>query len=301
MVPAKSTFGFVLQFLLLLVLVEAGRKVEAAGNSRDNSWEIDAQTRFIEDARVHGDGLQHGSAEELATDLSCVLWSQISPNVLLRLGADWQRLSFDVPKVVPVPSVLQKVSTIIGLDYQLTDKWLLRAEVQPGLYSDFQNISWGDVDVPMILGAAYLANADLQWLFGLRVDPRSRYPVLPAAGVHWRFADRWTLNLVVPNPRLELELSDKVQAYLGAGIDLGTYSVADHFGDERGRPDLNRATLDYSEIRVGPGLSWKLGPKFSLEAEAGYTVYRRFDFHDEHLLLRPEPSPYVQITGHIRF
>jgi len=235
------------------------------------------------------------------TDLRCVLSPQINPNLLLRLGVEWQRLAFNVPDPVAVPSVLQKVIAIIGVDYQLTDHWLLRADVQPGIYSDFQNISWRDVDAPMVLGAAYLVNANLQWLFGVRVDPLSRYPALPAAGVRWRFADEWTLNLLFPSPRLEWDLNDRVQVYLGVGVEFATFSVGDHFGDAHGRPELNRATLDYSEIGVGPGVSWKVGPHFTIEAEAGCTVYRRVDFFDEHLLYRGAPAPYVQLTGHIRF
>jgi hypothetical protein len=39
----------------------------------------------------------------------------------------------------------------------------------------------------------------------------------------------------------------------------------------------------------------------TLEANAGYMVYRQFDFFDQHLTLRSDPAPYGQIACHVRF
>ena len=266
-----------------------------------SSWDVDAELLDIGAARTHGKGNNTGPFDEQSTDLKGVLSLQLTGNLMVRLGAEWQRFEFGVPSPAVVPPVLNQIDALIGLDYQLGDKWLLRADVQPGIYSDLHDVSWRDVDAPLMLGAAYLANADLQWLFGLRVDPRSHYPVLPSLGVRWRFADQWTLNLLVPNPRLEYDPNDRLKAYLGFGAELGTFTVGDHFGDARDRPDLNHAVLDYFEIRVGPGVSWKIGAHVTVEADAGCMAYRRFDFHEQDLVVRSDPAPYVRIACRIRF
>jgi opacity protein-like surface antigen len=265
------------------------------------AWEVDAEAGYVGGATTRGGGSNIGSVEEYRADLKCVLSPQITKNLLLRIGAEWQRFSFGVPDRAPLPTVLQKVSALVGSDYQLSDQWLLRADLQPGIHSDFKDVSWSDVDAPLRLGAAYLVKADLQWFLGVRIDARSQYPAVPALGVRWKFADEWTLNLLLPNPRLEYELSERLKAYLGVGLELGTFRLSDHFGDEHGRYALNHAILDYLEVRVGPGFSWKIRPNVTIEADAGSMVYRRFDFSGHDLVLGSDPAPYVQVACHVRF
>jgi hypothetical protein len=262
--------------------------------------EVDTEFSYVGDAATRGGGGVSWIDEESA-DVKYVVSPQLTKHLLLRVGAEWQRFSFGVPSGTALPGVLQQVSAIIGFDEQLTDQWLLRAELQPGVYSDFEDVNWRDVDAPLVLSAVYVVDADLQWFFGLRVDVRSQYPVLPALGVRWKFADDWTLNFLLPHPRLEYEFNERLKAYMGAVIKAGTFKVGDRFGDDHGRSDLNHATLDYLEARLGPGLAWDMRPNVTLEANAGYMIYRRFDFFDQHLTLRSDPAPYGEIACHVRF
>jgi hypothetical protein len=243
--------------------------------------------------------VDHGS--ELNSNLKYAASLQVSKDLLLRIGAEWQRFSFIPPRASATPATLQQASAIVGFDYQLAEQWLMRAELQPGMYGDLSRLDGRHFDVPLMLGFVYLIDADLQWLIGLRVDFRSQYPVFPAAGVRWKFDDLWTLDLMLPNPRLEYDVNSKLQAYIGADILAGTYVVGDHFGDDRGIPQLNHATLDYMELHLGPGLSWKARPNLTLEADAGYVVYRSWDFFDQHINPISHPVPYLQLGVKARF
>src|SRR5512133_244648 len=237
-------------------------------------------------------------ASELNTDLKYAASLQVSKDLLLRLGAEWQSLTFPAPRASATPPSLQQANLIIGLDYQLAEQWLMRAELQPGLYGDLRRLDGRRFDAPFLLGFVYLIDADLQWMIGLRVDLKSQYPVFPAAGVRWQFTDFWTLDLMLPNPRLEYDVNSKLQTYFGAAILAGTYVVSDHFGDDRGLRQLNHATLDYTELRLGPGLLWKVRPDLTLEAEAGYVVYRSWDFFDQNINQTGHPVPYLQLGIH---
>ena len=298
---SKQTSGFALRVAVRLGLSLVSWKATLVSRATDRSWEINAESAYVAGANTRGGGNNVGSVDEYRLDLRCVLSRQVGKDVLLRFGVPAQRFGFGVADHAPLPSVLQKVSALIGVDYQLSDHWLLRADLQPGVYSDFQEVSWRDVDAPLQLGAAYLVNADLQWFLGMRIDARSRYPALPAVGVRWRFANEWTLNLLLPNPRLEWALSESFHAYLGAGMELGTFRIGDHFGDDHARHELNHAVLDYFEARVGPGFSWRIRPNTSLEADAGFMISRRFDFAGRDLVFRSDPAPYAQVAFHVRF
>jgi hypothetical protein len=286
--------------LLLAAVMITPVKVSAAA-PRVISQELDVALGYVGKGTALEDNLHVGAISELNTDVKYAASLPFNKDLLLRLGAEWQRFSFETPRAAAVPETLQQGNAILGFDYQLAEQWLMRAEVQPGLYGDFKQFSWRSFDAPVVLGFVYLVDADLQWAFGLRVDVRSQYPVLPAAGVRWKFTDVWTLNLMLPNPRLEYDVNDKFQAYLGGDILAGTYVVGDHYGDDRGLPQLNNATLDYTEARLGPGFSWKALPNLTLEAEAGYVLYRTWDFFDQNISLNSKPLPFLQFTCHARF
>lgn len=294
--------GFYPPFLLALMVVWLAMPVRVSGaDSMTVSQELDVTLGYAGRATTLQDHRHTDALSELNTGVTYVVSTQINEDLLLRIGAEWQRFSFWTPRDAATPDSLQQGNAILGFDYQLADQWLMRAEVRPGLYGDFSRISWRSFDAPLTLGFAYLVDADLQWFFGLRVDVRSQIPVFPAVGVRWKFTDFWTINLQLPDPRLEYDVNDTLQAYLGAGILAGTYVVGDHFGDDRGLPQLNHATVDYTEVRLGPGVSWKALPNLTLEAQGGYTLYRTWDYFDQHIKLSSHPAPFLHIACHARF
>ena len=284
----------------LLVVLAMPARVSAA-ESMPVSQEFEATQGIVGRSTTLKDNLHIGPLSELNSDVKYVVSPQINKDLLLRVGAEWQRFSFPTRQHTAEPDSLQQVNAILGFDNQVAEQWLMRMEVEPGLYGDFSQLGWRAFDAPIKLGFAYLVDADLQWFFGLRVDVKSQYPVFPAAGVRWKFTDVWTLDMQFPNPRLEYDVSDKLQAYIGVGILAGTYRVGDHFGDARGLPQLNGATLDYTEVRLGPGFSWKARPNLTLEAEAGYVLYQTWNFFDQHIYPSSNPLPYLQLAVHARF
>ena len=283
--------------LLAIALANTAR----AGSSTRVAEELDVDYSYVGSAAVTGSGLMGKTIDEHSADVRFVVSSQVTRDLLLRTGAEWQRFSFGVPAGVPVPATLQQVSAVVGCDYQVGGQWIVRAELQPGVYSDFADVTSEDVDAPFVLAGVYLVNPDLQWLVGLRADARSQYPVLPVAGVRWKFADAWTLDFMLPKPRLEYDLNDQSQLYLGAGLAAGTFRIGDHFGTDNGLAKLDRQTVDYLEVRVGAGWSCKITPTFQLEVEAGSLVYRDFDFFNAAIDYRSHGAPYGQIACHAKF
>ena len=286
-----------IRVVLVLVLASVAR----AGNSLRVAEELDVDYSYTGPVAVAGSGVTGGKIDEHSADVKFVVSAQVTRNLLLRFGGEWQRLSFGVAPGVPVPATLQQASAVMGCDYQWGGQWIVRAELQPGFYSDFSDSQSRAVDAPLVLAGVYLANPDLQWLAGLHVDVRSQYPVLPAAGIRWKFSDAWTLNCMLPKPRLEYDCSDRSQLYLGAGLGAGTFRVGHNFGTDNGRPELDRQLVDYLEVRIGAGWSWNISPALRLEAEAGTLVYRDFNFFHTTIDYRSQGAPYGQLACHARF
>mgnify|MGYP003334515510 CR=1 FL=1 len=144
-----------------------------AADSMSISQELDVNYLYVGGARTRGAGLNVGQVDENSADVRYVVSPQLTKDVLLRVGLEWQRFSFGVPGNQPVPTVLQQVSAVLGFDYAFADQWLMRVEVQPGVYGDFHSVRWDDVDAPLILGAVSLLSGlkalETQLIFEVRL------------------------------------------------------------------------------------------------------------------------------------
>jgi hypothetical protein len=222
---------------------------------------------------------------------------------ILRLGLQTERYSFSFGGTAPIPDNLHSTNLIIGLDTELSDSFLIRVEAQPGFYgTDFDDFGRDTFNVPFLIGGTYIYSSNLQFVFGIGVDAFRKYPVLPGGGIRWKFAPQWTLNAVVPTPRLEYEPNSNLLFYAGADIRATSYRVEKNFGTLRGNPALNHAAITYEEVRLGGGLDWKLSTAVKLSVEGGYIPYRNFDFHRTEVRYHQDGgAPYARIGFHTAF
>jgi opacity protein-like surface antigen len=216
---------------------------------------------------------------------------------VLRLGLQTERYSFSFGSMAPIPDNLHSTALIIGLDTQLSDSILIRVEAQPGFYgTDWDDFGQDTFNVPFIIGGTYIYSSSLQFVFGIGFDAWRQTPVLPGGGVRWKFAPQWTLNAVVPKPRLEYEPNSNLLLFAGADLRLSNYRVEKNFGTLRGNTALNHASISYEEARLGAGLDWKLSSAVKLSVEGGYIPFRNFDFHRTQVRYHQDGgAPYARI------
>ena len=244
-----------------------------------------------------------GDYSELSNSVNFVVSDQIKDSLILRFGVDWSRYAFDSQNpFAPIPDVLNAVDLQLGADVQLSSALLMRMEIHPGFYGTFDDISFRDINIPLVAGLSYFVSADLILTAGVSVDPNSHIPVIPAVGVHWRLSDRWTIDGVAPRPQLQYRLSDKVTLFAGADVRETTFRMDNEFGTSRGTPVLNSAILDYWEIRGGGGLTWSVYKGLKLDMEAGFVPYRRFDFYRADIkAVSSDWFPYVRLGLSAKF
>jgi len=266
------------------------------------SAEYNIEQTYIGDSDVSRGRDTVRDFDESDTLVSFVLTPRVSIGVL-RLGAGYERFSFGFKDGSPLPDTLQAANLILGLDTQFSDSILIRIEAQPGLYgASMDDLEWEDVDVPFVIGGTYIYSPDLQFVLGIGVDVNRKYPVLPGGGIRWKFATQWVLNAVLPTPRLEYELTRQFTLYAGAVLKDETFRMGDRFGTSRGKAELNRAVLNYTEVRTGGGFDWKIAPALTLTAEAGYLAYREFDFFRTDVRFHHDNgAPYGTISLHGAF
>lgn len=217
------------------------------------------------------------------------------------LGAEWSGSRFAVAAGVPVPSEVHGLALKLGGEWRFADRWLARFEVDPGIYSDFADVSSDDLNAPFAMRLAYSPSTNLTWVLGINVDLRSGQPVVGGPGVRWKFAPDWTLNFIMPRPRIEFAANDSLSLFAGGELRGGSWRVAEDFGTRVTLAGLNNEIVDYREIRLGGGARWKLGQKWSAHFDAGWVMDRRFTFDRQNLLLNGDGAPYLQVGFLARF
>jgi hypothetical protein len=261
--------------------------------------EYSVEETYVGDANVKR-GKQEVDFSESDTILRFILTPRVKLGVL-RLGAEWERFTFDMPKHAPLPDTLQSAAVVMGIDTQLSDSILMRFEGQPGFYGT-NELGFDEFNLPFIAGGTYIYNPNIQFIVGVSVDIERKYPVLPAAGIRWKVSRQWLLNASLPEPRIEFEAAKNVALYLGATFKETSFRVAEDFSNGRKGSRLNRAVLTYSEVRTGVGVDWKITPTVTLSAEAGYQPYRSFDFYRLDLRYHEDGSaPYGMASLHGAF
>jgi len=215
------------------------------------------------------------------------------------VGGAWHRLF--APSAAKLPSDLFAANMLFGVLFQPSKEWRFLLQVRPGFYSDFRDISFRDFNAPVLLGAEYQMNEKFKWIFGLSYDAYREFPVVPGIGFHWRFADKWTLELIAPKPRLVYNINDKYNAYLFGEYRGGSFRVADDFGSIRANRRLNGEWLNLREFNVGVGGEMSIMRGVSAFAEAGATVARLWLYEDARLQYASEPGAIFRAGFRISF
>ncbi len=218
-----------------------------------------------------------------------------SPSYSWSVGLQWDHARFDAPAGAPVPEDIYGLSVRLISNWRVNERWFVRSDLRPGLYTDFEDISGGDFNVPVTVAIGYEVNPDLQVLFAVNVDLRREFPVVGGPGVIWRFADGWRLSLLIPRPQIEFTASESVTLFAGGELRATAIRVAEDFGTTVGNPVLNDDQVTYRELRVGGGVRWDLNRLFRLTVEGGYALDRRFEFDRGNVLLNGDGAPYFTV------
>jgi hypothetical protein len=218
-----------------------------------------------------------------------------SPSYSWSVGLQWDHARFYAPAGAPVPEDIYGLSVRLISNWRVNERWFVRSDLRPGLYTDFEDISGGDFNVPVTVAVGYEVNPDLQVLFAVNVDLRREFPVVGGPGVIWRFADGWRLSLLIPRPQIEFTASESVTLFAGGELRATAIRVAEDFGTTVGNPVLNDDQVTYRELRVGGGVRWDLNRLFRLTVEGGYALDRRFEFDRGNVLLNGDGAPYFTV------
>lgn len=243
-----------------------------------------------------GDG-RYGSQSALESQFSYNRRIRISGRWYFRMGVNYDRFDFG-SSGAPVPNHLQGIAGVLAVEYLVNGEAGFLFETRPGVY--FENeINSDAFNAPTVLAMAYpIVKEKLFLVGGVIYTGFAEYAVLPIAGLSWNISDAWKLKLLFPNPRMIYTVNNSVKLWVGGELVGGAYRV-DHRDSEPRK--LNEALVDYADYRAGVGVTWTVCSGFTVDAGAGWSVQRVFDFHRAGEKYRVEGAPAITLRGVAEF
>lgn len=262
------------------------------------NFDADASAAFIVGGNAHHKTQDFGSYNEVDSSLSLLSTFQTGSNSpVWRVGLEWERYWLNPDPASTVPSALESLNLRLGADLQLSPAIFVRVEALPGLYGQGLNqVSPRQFNIPVEIGASYVYSDRLYFIAGAEVNYELDFPVFPALGFLWRVNDKLTINAIAPKPVVEYRLTDSLTLHVGGEFSENAYRVNGNFGRIRGVNQLDNAIIQFDEIRVGTGVTWKINKVLSFDLEAGAVPYRRFDYNRaDYKTVSTNTAPYVAV------
>ncbi len=214
---------------------------------------------------------------------------------LVQGGLEYQHQGFSVPNDAFIPDRLDMLGGEVAIDTRWSEKDLLHIAAHPGVYTDFRGSGWNAFNTPIDIGYTRVTSKRFQWILGFNYNGWRNSPFLGSGGFRWQMSDRWKLKMYMPQPAIEYTARPDMHLSFRADLRGDSYRVGPHFGDSKGHPELNSALLDYQEVRVGPNVSWNIKPLLALDVMTGWLVGRRYDFHNNGVVLNGSGAPFVNV------
>jgi hypothetical protein len=233
-----------------------------------------------------------GDGSSLYTDISYDHRFQVRGNWCLRLGLEYERFDFGGSDN-GLPDELHGVFAHLAYEYVVHDRPAAGIRLHPGFY--FQDrINADAFDIPFKLFAGFPLKKDKVFAFvglggGLYQDPI----VGPGGGIVWLISDKMRLEGVFPKPALVYNPSDDWQFRIYGDILYETFRTGDVVTPKF---ELHNAVLEYSEWRAGLQASYSGFAGFKINAGAGWTIRRTFDFYRADRREKAEPAPFVRLA-----
>lgn len=208
-----------------------------------------------------GAGLQ---VHETAIKAPVPIWLAADTRITAGLHWRWNRLDFSGSPTFPAALNLHRVQVPLDFWHSFNDRWKAWGRVEPGLFTDFDNVNHQALAVTVLALGSYQFTPEFSAAFGLYYsrdlgDDR----LLPALGAIWKPNRHWNIGLTyprasvsyAPDPTWLLNLSI---APGGAGWSLADPTTG---ADRRLNYENWRVTwaVEHEFVHVFPARLWVFG------------------------------------------
>ncbi len=153
---------------------------------------------------------------------------------------------------------------------RLNDGYAVRLGLEPGLYSDFKDISGDDFFLPFNLAAIRALTPDISVLVGAAFFPEFDRWFDPRIGMRWALSDYMLLDLFYPESRLIVRPNYDWRFLLG-------FRITEYLEYQLENTD-DRRRLMYDDSRLYAGVETTIREGIQFMVQAGRVFDRSVDF-----------------------
>jgi hypothetical protein len=251
-------------------------------------WSFDLNSTYTFGSRIQK-AANLGSQAEYRYEFQALRNFRITGDYYLQLGVDYERFDFSRSNST-FPSSFTSLSGEILLSYWSGDSFYPVVRLEPGIYYTRDHVAGNSFDVPIRITPGFKLSENLYVIFGCSIDAYSNPIVFPIGGFNWKINDQFNFRAVFPRPRLSYSPNDRLEIYVGGEL-LGNSYRNGPTNDRR----TNNAILEYDEERAGLGVSYNLRKGIDLEAIAGWTFQRTYDYIRSGPVYKSKGAPYLRL------
>lgn len=274
----------------------------ALGGSAPPEEPVPLQVLSTDESAVLSSGFNHRGIGRGDAMHSCLEFTRRIPLAgpegpwFFQAGVSGERFDFGGSDRGPLPGTLQSFGVPFGIVNITQGHVGFIAQLQPGFYFEHQ-LSRGAFDVPLTIGGYWpLLDEKLYAAWGLRAGLLQEHGVFPAAGLIWVIDPTLILFGVMPEPRLEYTVSERLTLSAGGEFTGGTFKMDSGTGER-----FSGTVVQYYEIRAGAGATFLPAKGWSIKLAAGYACQRKFDFYRANQSYVADPAPYVRLQASAEF
>jgi hypothetical protein len=212
--------------------------------------------------------------------------SRLTAGVQLR----WNGLDFERSSTFGDSIDLYRLQLPIDFWHSFNDRWKAWGRVEPGLFTDFENVDGDAFAVTVLALGSYQFKPQFSAAFGVYYSrDLGEDRVLPALGVIWKPNPHWNVGLTYPRASVSYAPTATWLFSAFAGPGGAGWSVTDSASGENQRLNYKswRAAIgaEYQFAKVAPATIWAflaVGYEFGqeLELKDGDTTLLKTDLQD---------------------
>jgi len=253
----------------------------------------------VDGSYVFSSGFNHGGigrGDALRSVFDYTRRFPLTGNWFLQAGVSQERFDFGGTDRGPLPSTLQTLNIPLGIVNITQGHIGFLAQFRPGFYFEHE-LSQGAFDIPFEIGSFWpLIDEKLYLAWGMRATALQHYGVFPTVGAIWVADPKFIVYCVLPEPRVEYTVSERLAVWAGSELLGGNYKMDSDAGER-----FSGTVVQYFDIRLGTGATITPAKGWSIKVAAGYSIERKFDFYRARQSYVADPAPYVRLQASAEF
>lgn len=190
---------------------------------------------------------------------------------------------------------LHRVDVPLNLWADLNSRWKFWLRLQPGWYSDFDNVGSDDFILTTLALLSYRWNDTTRVAFGGYYSRDLGEPrLLPAVGFIFEPDPQWSIALTFP--RAEVAYAPNRDWFIAARVFLSGagWNITDPAGGS------NDVDLDYKSMRVGLGVERRLSGPWWAYLDAGAQLSQEISIEDAPYTFEQDLDSSAFVTGGVK-